>query len=104
MNDAREEIRNRLAIEDVIGEYVELRRAGRYFKALSPFTHEHTPSFIVTPDRNIWHDFSSGQGGDIFKFVMLAEGVSFPEAMEILARKAGVDLSKYDTRHHKGLA
>ncbi len=104
MNDAREEIRNRLAIEDVIGEYVELRRAGRYFKALSPFTHEHTPSFIVTPDRNIWHDFSSGQGGDIFKFVMLAEGVSFPEAMEILARKAGVDLSKYDTRHRKGLA
>lgn len=57
MNDAKEEIRERLAIEDVIGEYIELKRAGRNFKALSPFNQEKTPSFMVSPDKKIWHDF-----------------------------------------------
>ncbi len=102
MDDAKEEIRAKLAIEDVIGQYVQLKRAGRYFKGLSPFTHERTPSFFVTPERNIWHDFSSNQGGDIFSFIMLAEGVSFPEAMEILARQAGVDLDQYRTGRQSG--
>lgn len=62
MQDAKEEVRARLNIEDVISEYVELKRAGRNFKGLSPFTGERTPSFIVSPDKAIWHDFSSGKG------------------------------------------
>ena len=96
-NDAKEEIRAKLAIEEVIGEYVQLKRSGRYWKGLSPFTNERTPSFFVTPDRDIWHDFSSGKGGDIFSFIMEMEGLDFRGALELLARKAGVDLSKYQS-------
>lgn len=95
--DAKEEIRSKLAIEDVVGEYVDLKRSGRYWKGLSPFTNEKTPSFFVTPDKDIWHDFSSGKGGDIFSFIMEMEGVDFRGALEILARKAGVDLTKYQS-------
>ena len=103
-NDAKEEIRAKLAIEDVIGEYVQLKRSGRYWKGLSPFTNERTPSFFVTPDRDIWHDFSSGRGGDIFSFIMEMEGVDFRGALEILARKAGVDLSRYQSAGARSLA
>ena len=95
--DAKEEIRARLAIEDVVGEYVNLKRAGRNWKGLSPFSGEKTPSFFVSPDKGIWHDFSSNQGGDIFSFVMQVEGVDFKTALEMLARKAGVELSVYET-------
>ncbi len=95
--DAKEEVRSRLAIEDVVGEYVQLKRAGRNWKGLSPFSGEKTPSFFVSPDKGIWHDFSSNQGGDIFTFVMMVEGLDFRAALEHLARKAGVDLSMYDT-------
>jgi DNA primase len=98
MNEAKEEVRARLAIEDVIGEYVQLKRAGRYWRGLSPFTNEKTPSFFVTPERDIWHDFSSGKGGDIFTFIMEVEGLDFRSALEHLARKAGIDLSLYDNR------
>lgn len=93
--EPKEEIRNRLNIEDVVGEYVELKRAGRNLKALSPFSQERTPSFMVSPEKQIWHDFSSNRGGDIFSFIMEVEGVDFKGAMDILARKAGVDLSMY---------
>lgn len=103
-NDAKEEIRAKLAIEDVIGEYVQLKRSGRYWKGLSPFTNERTPSFFVTPDRDIWHDFSSGRGGDIFTFIMEMEGVDFKGALDILARKAGVDLSQYQSAGARSLA
>jgi len=95
MQDAKEEVRARLNIEDVIGEYVQLKRAGRNLKGLSPFTDERTPSFMVSPEKQIWHDFSSGKGGDIFTFVMLVEGIDFRQALEHLARKAGVDLSLF---------
>ena len=98
MQDAKEEVRARLNIEDVIGEYVQLKRAGRNFKGNSPFTSEKTPSFYVSPDKNIWHDFSSNKGGDIFTFVMEVEGMDFRASLEHLARKAGVDLSMYDTK------
>jgi len=98
MQDAKEEVRARLAIEDVIGEYVQLKRAGRNFKGLSPFSGEKTPSFVVSPEKQIWHDFSSGRGGDIFSFVMEVEGLEFREALEQLARKAGVELKQYDTK------
>lgn len=95
--EAKEEIRSRLNIEDVVGEYVQLKRAGRNFKGLSPFSQEKTPSFMVSPEKHIWHDFSSGKGGDVFSFVMEVEGVDFKGAMDILARKAGVDLTQYQT-------
>ena len=103
MQDAKEEVRSRLNIEDVIGEYVVLKRAGRNFKGLSPFSGEKTPSFYVSPDKQIWHDFSSNKGGDVFSFVMEAEGFDFRQALELLARKAGVDLSMYDTGKNRSL-
>ena len=95
MNDAKEEIKSRLAVEDVVGQYVELKRAGRNLKGHSPWGVDKTPSFMVSPEKGIWHDFSANKGGDIFTFVMEVEGISFKEAMEKLAEKAGVDLSKY---------
>lgn len=98
MEDAKEEVRARLSIEDVIGEYVQLKRAGRSFKGLSPFTSEKTPSFYVSPDKNIWHDFSSNKGGDVFSFIMEVEGMDFRGSLEHLAKKAGVDLSAYQTK------
>ena len=104
MQDAKEEIRARINIEDVIGEYVQLKRAGRNFKGLSPFTGEKTPSFYVSPDKNIWHDFSSNKGGDVFSFVMEVEGVDFRGAMDILAKKAGVDLSAYSSKGAQEIA
>lgn len=93
--EAKEEIRSRLNIEDVIGQYVQLKRAGRNFKGLSPFSQEKSPSFMVSPDKHIWHDFSSGKGGDVFTFVMEMEGIDFRQALELLARKAGVDLTQF---------
>lgn len=95
MQDAKEEVRSRLSIEDVIGEYVELKRAGRNLKGLSPFTDERTPSFMVSPEKQIWHDFSSGKGGDIYSFIMLVEGMDFRQSLEHLARKAGVELVQF---------
>ena len=95
MNDAKEEIKSRLAVEDVVGQYVELKRAGRNLKGHSPWGVDKTPSFMVSPEKGIWHDFSANKGGDIFTFVMEVEGISFKEAMEKLADKAGVDLTKY---------
>ena len=95
MNDAKEEIKSRLSIEDVVGRYVELKRAGRNWKGHSPWGVDKTPSFMVSPEKGIWHDFSANKGGDIFTFVMEVEGISFKEAMEKLAAEAGVDLSKY---------
>jgi len=96
--DAVEEIKSRLSIEDVISEYVQLKRAGRNFKGLSPFGDEKTPSFMVSPEKQIWHDFSSGKGGNVFSFVMEMEGLDFKGALELLARKAGVDLDQFQGR------
>jgi DNA primase len=100
--DAVEEVKNRLAIEEVIGEYVELKRAGRNWRGLSPFTSERTASFIVSPEKQIWHDFSSGKGGNLFSFVMEMEGLDFKGALELLARKAGVDLEQFRPSGHSG--
>lgn len=95
MNDAKEEIRSRLAVEDVVGQYVELKRAGRNLKGRSPWGVDKTPSFMVSPEKGIWHDFSANKGGDVFNFIMEVEGVGFREALEKLAGQAGVDLTKY---------
>ncbi|HWT39675.1 MAG TPA: DNA primase [Dongiaceae bacterium] len=104
MQDAKEEIRARLNIEDVIGEYVQLKRAGRNFKGLSPFSGEKTPSFYVSPEKNIWHDFSSNKGGDVFSFVMEVEGLDFRGALELLANRTGIDLSAYSSKGGQELA
>src|SRR4051812_17504024 len=93
--DAVEDIKARLSIEDVIAEYVQLKRAGRNFRGLSPFGNEKTPSFMVSPEKQIWHDFSSGKGGNVFSFIMEMEGLEFKGALELLARKAGIDLDQY---------
>jgi len=93
--DAVQEVKSRINIEDVVSEYVQLKRAGRNFKGLSPFTNEKSPSFIVSPDKQIWHDFSSGKGGDVISFIEQVEGLDFRGSLELLARKAGVDLSEF---------
>ncbi len=93
--DAVEDIKSRIALEDVASEYMELKRAGRNLKGISPFTNEKTPSFMVSPEKQIWHDFSSGKGGDMFTLVMELEGVDFKGALQQLADKSGVDLGQY---------
>lgn len=93
--DAVDEIKSRLSIEDVVAEYVQLKRAGRNWRGISPWTSEKTPSFMVSPEKQIWHDFSSGKGGNMFSFIMEVEGVDFKGALELLARKAGIDLEQY---------
>ena len=91
----KEEIRARLPVEDVVGQYIELKRVGRSLKGRSPWGVDKTPSFMVSPEKGIWHDFSANKGGDIFTFVMEVEGIPFREALEKLATQAGVDLPKY---------
>lgn len=100
--DAVDEVKSRLSIEDVVSEYVQLKRAGRNWKGLSPFGNEKTPSFIVSPEKQIWHDFSSGKGGNVFSFIMEMEGLDFKGALELLARKAGVDLEQYRRPGQRG--
>lgn len=95
--DAVSEVKARLSIEDVVSEYVQLKRAGRNYKGLSPFTNEKTPSFVVSPEKQIWHDFSSGRGGDMFTFVQEMEGLDFKGTLEMLGRKAGVDLEQFQS-------
>ena len=95
MEDTKEEIKARLPVEDVVGQYIELKRAGRNLKGRSPWGVDKTPSFMVSPEKGIWHDFSANKGGDIFTFIMEVEGISFREALEKLAAQAGVELKKY---------
>jgi DNA primase len=88
------EVAERLSIVEVVSEYVPLRRAGGNFLGLCPFHAEKTPSFNVNPAREIFHCFGCGAGGNAFSFVMKIEGVSFPEAVKLLARKAGVEIEE----------
>src|SRR6476646_12116568 len=87
-----EEIKSRLPVSEVVGRRVSLKKAGREWKGLSPFTKEKTPSFFVNDQKMAWFDFSSGKNGNIFDFVMLTEGLSFQEAVERLAGEAGIRL------------
>jgi len=87
-----DEIRAKLPVSQVVGRKVELKRAGREFKGLSPFKQERWPSFTVNDHKGFYHCFASGEHGDIFTFVMKTEGLSFPEAVEQLAKEAGVSI------------
>lgn len=94
-NEAKDLIKQKLDIVDIIGEYITLIPAGSNYKALSPFRNEKTPSFIVSPELQIYKDFGGDKSGDIFQFIMDMEGVSFPEALNILSQKAGISLKSY---------
>ncbi len=96
-----DEIRARLPVSEVVGRRVRLKRQGREFAGLSPFNPEKTPSFFVNDQKGFYHCFSSGKHGDVFRFLMETEGLSFPEAVERLAAETGVDLPKPDAREEK---
>ena len=95
-NEVKDLIKQKLDIVDIIGEYVNLIPAGSNYKAISPFRNEKTPSFIVSPELQIYKDFGGDKSGDIFQFIMDMEGVNFPEALNILAQKAGISLKRYN--------
>lgn len=92
MSDTVQEIKDRLSIVDVVAPYVKLIKAGKHYKGLSPFNKEKSPSFFVSPDRGLYHCFSSGKGGDMFTFIEEMEGVDFRGALTLLAQKAGVEI------------
>src|SRR5260221_2178306 len=89
-----DELRACLPVSEIVGRRVKLRKSGREWKGLSPFNQEKTPSFFVNDQKMAWFDFSSGKNGSIFDFVMLTEGLSFPEAVERFAAQAGMPLPK----------
>ena len=92
-NDGQiDEIKSRIDIHDLIAEYVDLKRSGQNYKGLCPFHSEKTPSFMVSPSKQIFHCFGCNKGGDIFSFIMNYENMTFSEALSFLANKAGVQI------------
>ncbi|MDD5546699.1 MAG: DNA primase [Candidatus Omnitrophica bacterium] len=90
-----EEIQSKADIVEIVGSYIPLRRAGRNYKANCPFHKEKTPSFMVSPSKQIFHCFGCGAGGNVFGFVMKMENIDFPEAVRTIAEKAGVELPRF---------
>ena len=99
-----DEIKNRIDIVDVVGDFVSLKRSGQNYKALSPFTNEKTASFYVVPSKGIFKDFSSGKGGDAITFVMEHEGMSYMEALKYLGKKYGVEIKEEESSPKDQLA
>ena len=92
------EVKSKLSVVDVVGQTVQLKKSGSTYKGLCPFHGEKTPSFYVTPARESWKCFGCGLGGDIFSFVMQRDSVTFPEALKVLAARAGVELDERTSR------
>jgi len=92
------EVKSKLSVLEIVGEQVQLRKAGTTYKGLCPFHGEKTPSFVVTPARDSWHCFGCGEGGDIFSFVMRRDGLTFPEALKRLAERAGIQIDERTSR------
>ncbi|MFC1810260.1 DNA primase [Patescibacteria group bacterium] len=95
MSDIVSDIKSRLSIEDVVAQYVQLKQAGKNFKGLCPFHQEKTPSFMVSPEKQLAYCFGCHKGGDMIAFVEEVEGVEFKEAVKILADKCGLDPAAY---------
>jgi len=93
-----DEIRDRADIADVIGRFVDLKRAGVNYKALCPFHDEKTPSFVVSPDKQIYHCFGCGRGGNVFSFIMEMSGVTFPDAVRELGKQIGIEVASQPVR------
>ena len=91
-----DEIKSRLDIVEIIRSYVQVKAVGANFQALCPFHREKSPSFVISPEKQIWHCFGCGKGGDVFSFIEEMEGIGFVEAMRLLAPKAGITLSTYE--------
>ena len=83
-----------IRVEEVIGDFIQLKRSGSGYKGLSPFTNERTPSFSVSPAKQIWKDFSSGKGGNAIAFLMEHEHFSYVEAIRYLAKKYNIELEE----------
>jgi DNA primase len=96
--DQVEEIKQKTDIVQLIGEHVQLKKAGVNWKGNCPFHNEKTPSFMVNPEKNIFHCFGCNEGGDVFTFIQKIEGLDFPEALKLLGEKAGVKIQNFDPR------
>ena len=83
-------------VEEVIGDFIQLKKSGSNYKGLSPFTDEKTPSFMVSPAKQIWKDFSSGKGGNVIAFLMEHEHFTYPEAIRYLAKKYHIEIEETD--------
>lgn len=99
MRDQVEEVKSKIDIVDIIGEYVDLKKSGTNFKGLCPFHNEKSPSFMVNPELQIYKCFGCGEGGDVFSFLEKQEGMSFIEALQLLAKKSGIELVNTNQTH-----
>src|SRR3989337_4128136 len=97
MNDDVEQVKSKVDIVSLVSEYVQLKKSGRNYKANCPFHNEKTPSFMVSPDRQIFKCFGCGEGGDSFAFIKKSEGIEFGEAVKRLADRAGIKLKEFHT-------
>ncbi len=97
-----EEISRKADIVEVVGNYVRLKKRGGRYWGLSPFTHEKTPSFSVSPEKGLYYCFSSNRGGSIFNFIMEMERLTFPEAVEFLGKRYGVEVATESSREDEG--